>query len=83
MNWIRKIDLAGVLRRAEESHDLSCVEERCPEDVAVAIAHELHGEPVLSRYADKVLRASSIAEVNRILEQVYEAADRHRVWCGM
>ena len=81
--WIEKIELNGVLGKAGEKFDLSRAEEDCPDEVKNDLAAEVAKSIWLSRFSGRLRGARSIAEVNRILEQVFDEADRHRVWCGL
>jgi hypothetical protein len=82
-NWREKIELNQTLNRVQESHDLSRFEEPCPDEVKSALATELEKSVWLKRHGARIRGADSIAEVNRILANVYDDADRHLVWCGM
>jgi hypothetical protein len=81
--WRHKINLAGVMFKCAEEHDLAHVEEDCPEEVKEAIATEIVKAWPLKRFAQTIRQAKSIAEVNRILENIYDEADRSSVWCGI
>lgn len=81
--WLYTIDLSGVLNKVGESYDLTRFEEDCPDDVKEAIAAEVEKAPPLARFAELFRNAKSIAEVNRVLNDVYDVADRQRVWCGI
>jgi hypothetical protein len=83
MNWQYTIDLAGVLDKACEEFDLSLVENDCPKAVKENIANELKKAFPLARFAPRIMKAKSIAAVNRILNTVYDEADRSKVWCGL
>ena len=80
--WTQKIDIHGVIGRADKKYDLSRLEEDCPEEVKADLAAEVE-KCCLWRFAPRLREARSIAEVNRILEAVFNAADRERVWCGL
>ncbi len=82
-NWQENIDLNGVLAKVGDEFDLSCVEKKCPKPVKDAIVAEIGKSSRLRNYGPLIQRARSIAEVNRILERVYNEADRIGVWCGM
>ncbi len=81
--WRERIDLAGVLQRAAEKYDLTDVEAACPEEIKREIAECLRGSQWLAHFAQDVLWAETVEDVNGVLMRVYNAADRHRVWCGM
>ena len=82
-NWRFQIQLNKVLADQEEKHDFSRVEEPCPQECLEELAVEVSKAWPLARFAGQLRKAKSIAEVNRILENVYNAADTHRVWCGL
>ena len=82
MNWRHKIELNAVLAKTSEDFDLERVEEDCPEEVKKLLSEEVKKAWPLARFAPKIMNAKSIAEVNRILENVYNEADRRAVWCG-
>lgn len=82
MNWRYKIELNKVLADMGDQFDLSCVEKRCPKAVKEALAKEVEKAAPLRRFASTILSAKSIAEVERILENVFNEADRSAVWCG-
>lgn len=81
-NWQEKISLNQTLARLGDEHDLSRQEEPCPTVVREAMAAEVEKSNRLFRHGKRIREAKSIAEVNRILEDVYNDADRHLVWCG-
>lgn len=83
MNWRHKIELNKVMSDVCDKHDLSRVEEDCPEEVKEALATEIEKAWPIAHFCKKIRSAKSIAAVNRILERVYNDADRHAVWCGL
>jgi hypothetical protein len=83
MNWRFKIELNQVINTMSDKYDLSCVEEKCPKEVKEALANEVKKAWPLARFADRILKAKSIAAVNRILENVFNEADYQKVWCGI
>lgn len=82
-NWRWTIDLKGILNKAADEHDLEKVELPCPDPVRNALAEEVSKAPPLRRFAGAIRAAETIAEVNRILNRVYEEADYAKVWCGL
>lgn len=81
-NWKYKIDLNKVISEMSDKHDLSYVEEDCPQEVKDAIAGEIRKAEPISYLAGRILNCKSIAAVNRALGRVFEEADRRLVWCG-
>lgn len=81
MNWQYKIALNNVLQRLGEKHDLSQVEDACPDEVKQAIACELEKARPLVQFADRIRDCISIAAVNRLFDTIYDTADREGVWC--
>jgi hypothetical protein len=67
-NWRYKIELNKVLTEMSEKHDLERHEEPCLKEVKEALANEIGKAWPLKRFCEKILKAKSIAEVNRILE---------------
>jgi len=82
-NWQHRIELNQVINQVSEDHDLTRLEEPCPEEVREAIAAECEKAAPLRHFGKKIRGAKSIAEVNRILTNVYSVADRELVWCGL
>lgn len=82
MNWRETIELNPVISEMSEKYDLDHVENDCPEEVKEKLAGEVEKSWTLKRFAPKLLKAKSIAEVNRILGNVFNEADRSKVWCG-
>lgn len=82
-NWQHRINIIGVLADANTRHDLSCVEEDCPDDVKEALAKEVEKAWPVAQFASKLREAKSIAAVNRVLDNMFDEADRSLVWCGM
>lgn len=80
--WKYKIELNQVLRDMSNTFDLTCVEEPCPKSVKRAIAKELEKVPGLVPLSKKAMRVKSIAAMNRLLEEIFDAADRQLVWLG-
>lgn len=83
MSWREHIDIAGVLEVMSEKYDLEREEEPCPPEVGEALAAEASKSIWLNRFGSELRASKSIAETNRILNRLYNDADRHRVWCGM
>ncbi len=81
MRWIYECDLNGAIRRNNKQHDLSRHEEPIPPEVVTTICAELQKAPPLARFVREVCEAKSIAALNRILTNVFDEADRRRVWC--
>lgn len=82
-NWQEKLELNTILSDLSDKYDLERLEEPVPEEVKTAIATELKKSRWLVQYASKIENSKSIAETNRVLEKVYDAADRHLVWLGL
>jgi flagellar motor switch protein FliM len=82
-NWRYRIELAKVLEKCNENHDLSHYEEECPQDVKDLIAAEISKAWPLTRLAPRVTESKTIAELNRVLQLVYDVADAELVWCGI
>ena len=83
MAWRYRTDLANVLVNAAEKYDLSRFEEDCPEEVKEMIAAEIAKAFPLKRFVAPIKACKSIAELNRLLDKIYDAADLNRVWCGI
>ncbi|MFY4731208.1 hypothetical protein [Nitrospira sp. BLG_2] len=83
MNWRHKIELNQVINQMTDKYDLSRFEKRCPTEVKETLATEVAKAPPLARFADLIRKAKTIAAVNRILENVFNEADYHKVWCGI
>jgi len=81
-NWRYKINLNGVLSKMNGKHDLTLVEEPCPQEVKDAIIAEIEKAPPLQLFVGRIKRATSIAAVNRALSAIFEEADYSLVWCG-
>ena len=81
--WVCKIALGKVLAEIGEKHDLSRFEEPCPQEALDAIASEIQKAPQLLRFAHEMRACKSIAAANRVIERVYDEADRSGVWCGI
>lgn len=81
--WIEKIELGEVLRKVNEEFDLSRVEERCPVPVKKQLIAVIEKSSKLRHFADAIHKARSIAALNRLIEEIYNEADRVRVWCGL
>jgi len=82
-NWKYQIELNQVINDLSEQYDLECPKEPCPQEVKEALAKELQKAPPLAHYAKKIQKATSIAQVNRILNSVFNTADASLVWCGL
>ena len=82
MSWRHEIELNDALAEADERFDLSRVEEPMPDEVKDLIIAELRKAWPLSRFVKQIQDAKSIAEGNRVLENIFNEADRSRVWCG-
>ena len=81
--WIEKIELNEAIAEASDKFDLSRHEEPMPQGAKAIICAALKTSTWLRRFERDIEAAKSIAEANRILARVFDAADRHRVWCGM
>lgn len=82
-NWRYRIKLNEVIERVSEDFDLTRVEEPCPEEVRNALAEECEKAQPLYSFGQRLRDAGSIAEVNRILDTVFDVADQKLVWCGL
>ena len=82
-NWQHSIELNGVVSEMNDRYDLSRVEEDCPDAVKVALANEIRKARPIAGYANDIIACVSIAELNRMLDRVYDSADKNLVWCGM
>lgn len=80
--WIEHIELNQVINKCDSQYDLSRLEESVPNEVKELIATELEKSKYLYVFANKIREAKSIAESNRVLQKVFDHADRWRVWCG-
>lgn len=83
MRWLYKIELNAAIRANDEEFDLSRHEEPCPPAALERLAAEVEKAQPIAHIAPAIREAKSIAEVNRLLAEVYDVADRRSVWCGM
>lgn len=83
MTWRHKIELNKVISDMSDKYDLSQFEKTCPREVKEALANEVKKAWPLARFADRLMKAKTIAAVNRLLETIFTEADYHRVWCGI
>jgi hypothetical protein len=83
VQWLFKIELNHVIYKCNEDYDLSHFEEPCPNEVKEAIATEVEKAYPLQRFAKRVRNCKTIAALNRILDDIFDIADRELVWCGM
>ena len=81
--WRESIELNKVVASVSDEFDLTRLEEDCPEEAKSRLAAEVEKSSWLRRHGKRLREARSIAEVNRILESVFEDADRHLIWCGL
>lgn len=81
-NWKYKIMLNEAIDENNEEFDLSRHEEDCPVAAKERLAAQCERAPPLVHFAASLRAAKSIAEVNRILRRVFDAADEALVWCG-
>lgn len=82
MNWREKIELNQVVSKMSEKFDLERHEEPCPKEAKENLAKEVEKSIWLNRFAPKIRATKSIAALNRVLEDVFNEADRRRIWCG-
>ena len=80
--WKYKIELGRVMDEMSDKFDFSRLEEDCPQEVKEAIAVEISKAPPLARFAKKVKSVKSNAEMNRVLDSIYDVADDELVWTG-
>jgi hypothetical protein len=71
--------MGGILNQ----FDLSRAEADCPTELKEAIAAELAKAPPLVKFVELVRRRKSIADLNRLLESIYDEADETGVWCSL
>ncbi len=79
-DWRYRIALNKVIEEMNEKHDLSRQEDPCPQEVLDALSKEVSKAPPLVHFVGRIKRAKTIAALNRILEIVYDEADRFLVW---
>lgn len=82
MNWQYKISLNKVLSQLNDEFDFEKLEAPCPQEAKTAIAVEIARALPLKRFRQQIIDCQTIAEMNRVLERIYDAADRSKVWCG-
>lgn len=80
--WRYKIELNPLIQTLSEQYDLTNHEEPCPDEVREQLALEVEKAWPLNMYGKKLRKAKSIAELNRILNNVFDRADLEMVWCG-
>ena len=81
-NWRYECALNQVIAQMSEQFDLTRLEESVPVEVRRALSEEVKKALPLVRFAPTIMDARSIAEMNRILENVFDTADAELVWCG-
>lgn len=81
--WISTIELNPLINSLSLKYDLDREEEPAPEEVRIALSKEVSKSIFLIDFSIPLLEAKSIAELNRILNQVYDEADRRKIWCGL
>lgn len=82
-DWRHHINLRTVIDDCCEEYNLECVEEDCPEAVKEAIATEIEKAWPIQHFGPRIRDCVSIAEVNRVLNAVFNEADAKLVWCGL
>ncbi len=82
MAWAYSIELNKLLSDFDSKYDFSIVEEECPKEVLDATCEEISKSIFLSKFKCEVKKCKSIAAFNRVLEKIYNEADRRRIWCG-
>ncbi len=80
--WKHKICLNKAIEANNEEFDLSRFEDDAPEVAKDRIAAELSKAQPLAHFAPLVRAAKSVAELNRLLNRIYDRADECSVWCG-
>ena len=83
MNWKYKIKLNPLIIGLSEKYDLSCEEEPCPEEVKLLLSQEVEKAIPIARFGNKIKKCVTIAEVNSVIDDVYDIADRESIWCGL
>ena len=76
--WVEKIDIRGILKEYEPQDD----DEEAPDDVKERLAAEVRKSRHLAYMADRFTDCYSIADIDDVLEEVYQVADARRVWTG-
>lgn len=83
VKWNYRIDLNGVVQQLNEELDWKDQEAVCPAVAKERICEEIKKAPPLTGLCGRVMEAESVADLNRVLELIYELADQQRVWCGL
>lgn len=81
-NWRWKIGLNQAISKNSKEFDLTRHEEPCPKIALKRLADEVAKAPPLAHFSRRFLRCKSIAEANRVLDEVYNEADVALVWCA-
>lgn len=81
--WRYTIDLRSAIEWCDTKYDLTRHEEPCPEECLERLVAEVEKAPTLrSAWPAKIRSCRTIAELNRVLDDLYDSADRSRVWTG-
>ena len=81
-NWKYKINLNGLITTLTEEYDLTDDDSFCPDPVKKQLAEEVKKAFPLSHFAVMLLEAETVGDVNSILADIFDDADRKLVWCG-
>jgi hypothetical protein len=78
-NWRYNIELNRVISEVTEEYNLEG-EELCPDEAKEALAAEVEKAPPLTHFGQRIRKCKSVAGVNRLLDEIYDAADAALVW---
>lgn len=78
-NWKYRIDIKTILNRGSDLQDDDVV----PADIKAGLVAEVKKAPPIAHYAGRILRATNVRSLNRILNHLYTDADASMVWCGL
>jgi len=65
-----------------EKYDLSEHEKECPKEVKDVLITEIERAEPLKFFVGSIRRSKSIAELNRVINRIFDTADKELVWTG-
>lgn len=85
MTWNYSIELNKVISDCNSNYQLDQMdfEDDCPEEIKQLISEEVKKAKPLAKYSGKILDVVTIHDLNCLLEEIFDEADRRRVFCGI
>jgi hypothetical protein len=79
MAWKQSINIKPALQKGDDLDD----DDKLPEGIKDEVVGELARVPALTCFIEEVKHCETVGEFNDILDDIYDVADKQRIWLGL